>query len=92
MSIGWNPFYKNEVRSVEVHLIHKFEKDFYNAMMNLSILGFIRYERDYDGLDSLVKDINTDIDVSKRSLERPAYEHLAQDHFLKDFSWVGHKG
>lgn len=27
MSIGWNPYYKNEKRSVEVHIIHKFEKD-----------------------------------------------------------------
>lgn len=35
LSIGYNPFYKNSVRSVEIHVMQKFERDFYNAMMNL---------------------------------------------------------
>lgn len=87
MSIGWNPYYKNEVRSVEVHIISKFAEDFYNAMMTLSILGFIRSEKDYDGLEALIADINTDIDVAKRSLERPAYASLSKDSYLLDFSW-----
>lgn len=88
MSIGWNPFYKNEVRSVEVHLIHQFESDFYNALMNLEILGFIRHEQDYDSLESLIADIKTDIDVTGRSLARPAYATHAKDASLNDFSWA----
>lgn len=31
MSIGWNPFYKNERKTVEPWLLHTFEKDFYGA-------------------------------------------------------------
>ena len=42
MSIGWNPFYKNTVRSVEVHVLHSFAQDFYGAWMNVLIAGFIR--------------------------------------------------
>lgn len=87
MSIGWNPYYKNEVRSVEVHLMHNFKEDFYNAMMNLSILGFIRPEKDYESKESLVEDIRTDIEVAGRSLERHAYAEWAKDHFLNDFDW-----
>ncbi len=87
MSIGWNPYYKNEVRSVEVHLIHHFKEDFYNALMNLSILGFIRPELDYESKESLVKDIRMDIEVAGRSLERHAYAECTKDHFLTDFDW-----
>ena len=28
MSIGWNPFYNNEKRAMETHIIHKFEGAF----------------------------------------------------------------
>ena len=87
MSIGWNPFYKNEVRSVEVHIIHQFKNDFYNALMNLSILGFIRPELDYKSMEALIADINFDIEVAKASLERPAYKEYAEDPYLIDFRW-----
>lgn len=70
MSIGYNPFYKNTVRSAEVHVLHKFSQDFYDAHMRLLILGFIREEKDYKSLDALVEDINFDCDVAKKSLDR----------------------
>lgn len=88
MSIGWNPYYKNEKRSVEVHIIHKFEKDFYNALMNLSILGFIRPEQNYDSLEALVTDIKIDIEVAERSLQRAAYREQAKDPYLQSFEWA----
>ncbi|EYC09686.1 hypothetical protein Y032_0059g2999 [Ancylostoma ceylanicum] len=42
MSIGWNPQYQNEKKTLEVHLLRKFDKDFYGSMMDVLILGFIR--------------------------------------------------
>ena len=88
MSIGWNPYYQNEVRTVEVHIMHKFEQDFYNAWLNLTILGFIRQEKDYKSLDALIEDINIDIDVARQSLERGAYMECAEDPYLKKFDWA----
>ena len=85
MSIGWNPFYKNTVRSVEVHIMRDFETDFYESHMNLLILGFIRPELDYVSKESLIEDIKTDIDVAGRSLSRPAYVKLARDSYLIEF-------
>lgn len=85
MSIGWNPFYKNTVRSVEVHVMHHFDEQFYDSHMNLLILGFIRPEYDYVSKESLIEDIKTDIDVAGRSLTRPAYAKLAKDPYLLDF-------
>lgn len=73
MSIGYNPFYKNKVRSAEVHVLHKFDADFYDAHMRLLILGFIRQERDYKSLEALIDDINFDCDVAKNSLAREAW-------------------
>lgn len=85
MSIGWNPYYKNEKRSVEVHIMHSFAKDFYGARMKVLILGFIRPEYDYTSLESLVEDIRTDIDVSLASLKRGEYERLRGEGWLVEF-------
>jgi riboflavin kinase len=82
MSIGYNPFYKNTVRSAEVHVLHKFEKDFYGSEMAISILGYIRPEYDYVSVEALIEDINTDIEVSKRSLEREAWQRGREDGYL----------
>jgi riboflavin kinase len=73
MSIGYNPFYKNTVRSAEVHVLHKFSQDFYDVPMRLLILGFIREEKDYNGLEALIEDINIDCDVARQSLSREAW-------------------
>ncbi|KZL83102.1 riboflavin kinase [Colletotrichum incanum] len=73
MSIGYNPFYKNTVRSAEVHVLHKFSADFYDAHMRLLILGFVREEKDYKSLEALVADINTDCDVARNSLDREGW-------------------
>ena len=86
MSIGYNPVYKNEVRSVEVHVMQDFKTDFYGSHMNVSILGFIRPELDYVSVEKLIEDIKTDIDVAGRSLARKAYAEQAKDPYLMEFS------
>ncbi|KAL1897784.1 riboflavin kinase [Ceratocystis pirilliformis] len=73
MSIGYNPFYKNTVRSAEVHIMHKFAADFYGAHMRLLLLGFIRPELDYTTLEALIEDINFDCVVAKNSLRRKTW-------------------
>ncbi|KAJ9089000.1 riboflavin kinase [Entomophthora muscae] len=82
MSLGWNPFYKNEKRSAEVHVIHKFKKDFYGQTMKTIVLGYIRPERNYDSLEDLVADINFDIEFAKKSLQRPNYSKEAISNLL----------
>lgn len=85
MSVGWNPYYKNEVRSVEIHIMHHFTHDFYGSHMNLLVLGFIRPELDYVSKEALIADIKTDIEVAGRSLGRPAYGKYRKDKSLLDF-------
>lgn len=83
LSIGYNPYYKNEKRSIEIHILHNFEKDFYGATLSLMILGFIRPEYDYVSKEALVEDIREDIRVAQRSLKREAYEKWKGDAWLK---------
>lgn len=85
MSVGWNPYYKNTVRSVEVHIMHSFPSDFYGSHLNLLVLGFIRPEYDYVSKEALVEDIMEDIEVTRRSLARPAYAKYRDDDYLVQF-------
>jgi riboflavin kinase len=54
MSLGWNPFYKNEKKSAEVHIMHKFSGDFYGDDLRVVVLGYIRPEFDYTTLGNVL--------------------------------------
>ncbi|KAF2679821.1 riboflavin kinase [Lentithecium fluviatile CBS 122367] len=82
LSIGYNPYYKNTQRSIEIHLLHSFNADFYGATLSLIILGHIRPEYDYMSKEALVEDIREDIRVTQRSLAREAYQRWAGDEWL----------
>lgn len=88
MSIGYNPFYHNTVRSAEVHVLDKFAADFYGVNMRLLIVGYIRDEKNYEGLEALIEDINTDCEVARRSLEREAWKLAGQQGGTLDASWL----
>ena len=83
LSIGYNPYYKNTTRSIEIHILANFDKDFYGAELSLIILGFIRPEYDYVSKDALVEDIREDIRISQRSLARDAYQACKDDPWLR---------
>ncbi|KAI8616459.1 hypothetical protein BC830DRAFT_1063410 [Chytriomyces sp. MP71] len=83
MSFGWNPYYKNEKRSAEVHILHKFEEDFYSKELRVVVVGYIRPEKNYTSLEALIADINFDIKVANNCLARPAYAALKEDPFLQ---------
>lgn len=87
MSIGYNPFYNNTVRSAEVHVLDEFKADFYGVDMRLLIVGYIRDEQSYDGVDALIEDIKTDCEVAKTSLGREAWKPKAVGGSL-DGAWL----
>ncbi|KAF1923033.1 riboflavin kinase [Didymella exigua CBS 183.55] len=89
LSIGYNPYYKNTTRSIEIHILANFSHDFYGAELSLLILGFIRPEYDYVSKDALVEDIREDIRISQRSLAREAYRACMSDPWLKGEGGAG---
>lgn len=88
MSIGYNPFYNNTVRSAEVHVLSNFGADFYGVQMRLLIVGYIRDEENYDSLEALIGDINMDCEVAKKSLEREAWKPAGEAGGKLDCSWL----
>ncbi|KAF9816290.1 hypothetical protein IEO21_04155 [Rhodonia placenta] len=79
MSLGWNPFYKNERMTAEIHVMHEFASDFYGHEMKAIVLGYIRAELDYVSREALIEDIETDKRVALKSLARPGYEKFRAD-------------
>lgn len=84
MSVGWNPYYKNEKRSAEVHIMHKFHSNFYDQELRILVLGYVRPELDYVSVEALIKDINTDIKVSEASLARETYNAYRKDSLFEN--------
>lgn len=54
MSLGWNPYYKNEKKSAEVHILHEFESDFYGESLRIIVTGYIRPEQNYPSLGKCI--------------------------------------
>lgn len=50
MSIGWNPYYKNEKKSMETHILHEFDSDFYGSWLRVIVCGYRRPEKNYKSL------------------------------------------
>ncbi|KZC05186.1 PREDICTED: riboflavin kinase [Dufourea novaeangliae] len=83
-SVGWNPFYKNEKKTVEVHLLQKFENDFYGKQIKVIFAGYIRSEQDFTSEEELINAINNDIAVAEKELQQPCISAYKDDKFLKE--------
>jgi FAD synthetase len=68
MSKGVNPQFNDT--STEVHILHKFEDDFYDQLIKIQIKGFIRPMFRYNSLELLVSAINNDIEIAKFHLAK----------------------
>ncbi|VDK45965.1 unnamed protein product [Anisakis simplex] len=42
MSVGNNPHFKNERKTIEVHILHHFDEDFYGADLRAVAIGYLR--------------------------------------------------
>jgi riboflavin kinase len=73
MSIGWNPFYGNKEKAVELHIVHRFSDTFYGAKVSFNVLGYIRPELNYTSKEALIKDIEKDIEIGISVLEGEGY-------------------
>lgn len=69
MSIGTNPQYGNKNRSYEVHVLKKYDEDFYGEELTITIIGKIREMMKFDSLEGLIEAINKDIDYANKMLD-----------------------
>ncbi len=82
MSVGWNPFFNNEKKTVEPHLLHVFERDFYGEELRLVVVAYLRPELKPPSLDALIAAIRLDIDTASRLLDAEPYRRAQADAFL----------
>ncbi|KAM9642605.1 riboflavin kinase [Trichechus inunguis] len=83
VSIGWNPYYKNTKKSMETHIMHTFTEDFYGEILNVAIVGYLRPEKNFDSLESLISAIQDDIEEAKKRLDLPEHLKLKEDTFFQ---------
>ena len=70
LSIGYNPFFNNKVKTIEVFLIDYKGKDFYEDEVSLLIDGYSRSEENFANLSELVTTITYDIILFNDILEK----------------------
>ncbi|EGG12078.1 uncharacterized protein MELLADRAFT_102002 [Melampsora larici-populina 98AG31] len=83
MSIGFNPVYGNEFKTIEVHVLFEFDQDFYGVEMKVMVLGYIRPEYNYTTKDELITDIEIDKQVAKNTLKQEGYFKFVNDKFFE---------
>jgi riboflavin kinase len=61
LSIGYNPYFDNQSKTIEVFLIDYEGEDFYDHKVSLTIQGFLRTEASFENFAELVTAISYDI-------------------------------
>lgn len=84
MSIGWNPFYQNSMKSMETHILHTFENDFYDQELKVIILGYLRPEKNFTSLNELIVAIQNDITEATKELNKEMYDKYKSHMFFSD--------
>ena len=77
LSVGWNPTFNNEKRTVEAYLCHDFASDFYEKQMRLIVCGYIRPQENFfaegvayeAAMAILIEAIAGDVEFGKSQLE-----------------------
>ncbi|XP_060602100.1 riboflavin kinase-like [Ruditapes philippinarum] len=86
MSIGWNPYYQNTVKSMETHILHKFKEDFYGSNLKVCLCGYLRTMKNFGSLDELISAIKKDISDAQEALDKPEFQKIKSDNFFSSSS------
>ncbi|CAG4965961.1 unnamed protein product [Parnassius apollo] len=81
-NVGWCPFYQNKEMSVETHVMHTFDKDFYGSNLKICIVGYLRPEKNFSSLNDLIEAIKKDIADAHTKLEEVEAKILKDHKFF----------
>ncbi|CAF0736263.1 unnamed protein product [Rotaria sordida] len=68
-SVGKNPFYHGEKKTMETHIMHSFSKDFYGETVKIVLLGEIRKMTTFKDANELAAAIQNDISTANNKLD-----------------------
>lgn len=77
-SLGYNPQYNNERKSLEVHLLPDTLDDFYGAQLSIAIVGMLRDEKKFPSLKELKSAIKQDNDEAIRRLSSHEFDGVKE--------------
>jgi len=83
-SIGWNPYFRNQIKSMETHIMNNFDDDFYGSTLKVCLVGYIRDELNFTTIDDLKDKIRDDINVAKCELAKEEFSRLSQNNFFNN--------
>lgn len=63
MSIGWNLYFDNLKKMIELWFLYEFESDFYGEEFSFVVVGYICFEVDFMMLEVFVECIYRDVEV-----------------------------
>ena len=84
MSLGHNPHFHDKELTVEVHMLHKFDTDFYGSIVRIVVCGYLRQMAAFTTLDALIDMIRHDIDIAKKQLFEKPHARWKECRFLLD--------
>ncbi len=79
ISVGLNPTFKNKQITVEAYIDHVFPSDFYGQNLSLVIVGYLRPQLAFDGIDKLIKAIKLDVTVGTIALNSQRFKSAQTD-------------
>ncbi|XP_055347522.1 putative riboflavin kinase [Paramacrobiotus metropolitanus] len=84
LSVGWNPQFHNQLKTMETHILRDFSRDFYGSTLRVAVLGYIRPMTSFTSLDELIAAIKDDIRKANDELDKPEYaKYCSQDFFTR---------
>lgn len=89
MNIGKRPTFENgdgdgeSDVSVEVHIMHNYQGDFYGKDAKVVVLGYIRPEVKFAGIQELLRRIHADIGIARSQLDSERWAKFQEDPWLK---------
>lgn len=85
-SIGTNPFYHGEKKTIETHLMHKFTDDFYGKQLKVILLGELRPMTTFANANELMRAIQKDIQNAERLLDSENSRRYLRETFFENLS------
>ncbi|CAF1107254.1 unnamed protein product [Adineta steineri] len=68
-SVGTNPFYNGEKKTMETHILHQFREDFYDETLKIVLIGEIRKMTTFENANELAAAIQNDISTASNKLD-----------------------
>ena len=83
-SVGWNPYFDNKEKTVEPHIMHAFDDDFYGCRLKLLVCAYLRPEKNFESMQALIDAIQDDIRNTDDVLDRAEYASLRSHEFFDE--------